>query len=383
MTAQIQAQTIRKLRNRWLAQLSEWAAPALKQYGRRLCPAPPTPPASWKHGLLIGANHIGDVLYRTASLPALQRGLPGCDWHFLTAAPADEVLGHNPHLAGQIVLPPGPPDLPMLKEKIRAQLGTWPDVAVCYDSSTYWPSLLLAARLGIPNRVAYVHKGFSGLVTHPISFRYPQPFAAYFRELTAELTGQRPDWPLRPLVYPTTEDESAARQWWTHQGLQPGEPVIACFCTSRQPTGVWPLEKFSETFQQLRQKTSARMILGGAKQDRGILERMNREAKLNAPILAGELGLRAVYCLLRDCRVVIATDSGPRHLANAAGTPVVFVRNLSSSKIETGAYVETDHDLAPDVEFVRSAEQAHWMAQVAPADLVEKVLQLLEKKNGK
>ena len=56
---------------------------------------------------------------------------------------------------------------------------------------------------------------------------------------------------------------------------------------------------------------------------------------------AGSLGLRALSCFLSHFATVLTTDSGPRHIANAAGVPVVFVRNVWSNAVETGVYVDT------------------------------------------
>jgi ADP-heptose:LPS heptosyltransferase len=41
--------------------------------------------------------------------------------------------------------------------------------------------------------------------------------------------------------------------------------------------------------------------------------------------LAGKLSLGELAALLADCSVVVANDSGPRHLAQALGTPTVGV----------------------------------------------------------
>ena len=64
-------------------------------------------------------------------------------------------------------------------------------------------------------------------------------------------------------------------------------------------------------------------------------------------------------------------DSGPRHLANAAGIPVFFVPNLAVGKIETGAYLDTETDLAPDFEWVPPSGQADAFARLEPARMAE------------
>jgi hypothetical protein len=165
-----------------------------------------TPPLEWRKGLLIGANHIGDILYRTSSLMQLAKGFPSCTWDILAPEPAAQVLENNPAIRKihRMEIPYyGSEDFMTLKTEKY-------DVAICYDTGMYTQPLLTATLLGIPNRVGYVHKGWSGLVTHPIRINYPQPFPAYFRDLVAQLTEQEINWDLRPKVTLTDQDHRKA-----------------------------------------------------------------------------------------------------------------------------------------------------------------------------
>ncbi len=136
---------------------------------------------------MLGADHIGDVLYNTGSLPALAEGFPNCDGIMSPRRPRAAVLANNPSINSCVA------KLDLLKSV---------DVAICYNSGGYWRDLLKVVGQRIPNRVGYVHKGFSALVTHPVGIDYPQPYPAYFRDLVAQITGRTPDWSLRPKIYP-------------------------------------------------------------------------------------------------------------------------------------------------------------------------------------
>lgn len=374
MLPRIQRSSFQQPHNYWLACASELLRPALAALARRWSPGPLTPPTAWRRGLLLGANHIGDCLYLTPSLAALRRGLPGCEWFVAAPAPACEVLETNPHLAGCVRLDVTTASLAQARAELAA-LGPF-DAAVCYSHIRAWPHLLRLARLGIPNRAGYVHKGFSGLVTHPLAHRHPQPFPAYCRDLVSQLASQPGAESLRPQVFPTEADRQAATACWERLGLANGLPVVMCFCTSRQPTGVWPLEQFAATLRLLHQRGQHRIVLGGSAADRAALERVRTLAGLDCPVLAGELPLRALVCLLERCAAVLAPDTGTRHLANAAGVPVVFVRNLYVNRIESGTYCPTECDVAPPVEFVSPAEQARWFGQIEPTAVIEAMLRL-------
>lgn len=376
MFTRINRSSFQKPQNYWLACASELLRPVLAGLSRTWTPGPPTPPKSWRRGLLVGANHIGDCLYLTPSLPALRRGLPGCEWFVAAPAPACEVLETNPNLAGCVRLDMTAAPLAQVRAKLAA-VGPF-DAAISYSHIRAWPHLLRLARLGIPNRVGYIHKGFSGLVTYPVALRDPQPVPCYFRDLVSQLTGQLVEGSLRPKVFPTAADRQAAADCWQRLGLAGGLPVVMCFCTSRQPTGVWPLEKFATALRLLHLQGRVRIVLGGSTSDRTAMERVRAMAGLECPVVAGDLSLRALVCFLERCAAVLAPDTGTRHLANAAGIPVVFVRNIYVNRIETGAYCPTEQDVAPAVEFVPPAEQARWFERIDPAAVVEALVRLVE-----
>jgi ADP-heptose:LPS heptosyltransferase len=362
----------RKKKN-WLTALAvEGLSPVLRSYalGRT---GPPSDPREWRRALIIGDNHIGDLLYRSASLAPLKAGLPECEFHYLAAPGTAQVLQGNPALAS--VLPWARSDSPLdlSAEHFDGLAQMQFDAALCTNCIKYWPELRLALRLGIPNRAGYVYKGFSGWVTDPIPLRYPQPFAAYFRDYVASLTGQDPQWPVRPVIYTDENDEAEAGALWSKLDLDRSSHVTAAFVTSRQPTGIWPVEKFGETLKLLTGKT--RIVLCGAATDETLLRRLDADYGLGAEIAAGSLGIRALCRFLARCSVVLTTDSGPRHIANAAGVPVVFVRNTWFNATEAGVYVETEHDLCSVAENNAPASAGALLEAIHPERAAAAVLE--------
>jgi heptosyltransferase-2 len=327
----------------------------------------------WRKGLLIGANHIGDILYRSSSLRQLAKGLPECSWDILAPEPAAQVLEENPAIRRihRMEIPHyGSTDFKRLKMERY-------DVAICYDSGSYARSVVTAALLGIPSRVGYVHKGLSGLITHPIKIDYPQAYPAYFRDLVSQITGQMPEWDLRPEIFLKPEDELKAIAFLREIPDSGTIPLIACFITTRQPSGVWPLEKFRETLELLHASTPVRVVLCGALEDRERLEALQASLSFQAIVNAGALGLRPLVAFLKHCRVVLSTDSGPRHLGNAAGVPVVYLRNLRSSATETGNYLDSEYDLAPEGEFFPPSEQHALLGLISPQAAADQLINIL------
>jgi ADP-heptose:LPS heptosyltransferase len=176
---------------------------------------------------------------------------------------------------------------------------------------------------------------------------------------------------VRPLVYTNAEDEAAAAALWAGLGLARKARVLACFMTTRQPTGVWPVENFGRALALLRQEFH--IVLCGANGDKALLEGVNRDFELRADIVAGELGLRPLESFLRRVQVVLCTDSGPRHIANAAGVPVFFFRNLRSDPVETGAYLETETDFCPPTGWLHTGQHGAVLAKITPEQVAKAV----------
>lgn len=346
----------RKRSNRWLGEASEALRPLLRVTARRLARASPAPPAAWRNGLILAHSHFGDVLYRTCSLGYLSQFLPQCRWTFLTTPASAEILKGNPALADVVPWVAGENSWQLTRGAFARLRTRSFDVALCTNTLRHYPDLVLSVALGIPNRVGFTHKGLSGLITHPIPIDYPSSYPAYFRSLVANLTGEVPDWPLLPRVFSNEADRAAAADIWSGFAFASRRPVVACSVTSRQTTGSWPRSTVLAILREARRKADFEIVLCGGPGDERVLRIAAAELEVPCHILAGELGIRAYAAFLGKCAALLTLDSGPRHIGNAAGIPVLFMRNLSQLRVETGAYCSTETDLAPDMEQLSDTE---------------------------
>jgi len=65
--------------------------------------------------------------------------------------------------------------------------------------------------------------------------------------------------------------------------------------------------------------------------------------------LAGVTNLRELACIIKDCNVLVTNDSGPMHIADALGTPLVALFGSTDSEI-TGPYEQRGNVIKKDVE---------------------------------
>ena len=362
---------------RWLAHTSELLAPLLRTGASLASRGAPGEPRSWRSGLILGHNHIGDVMYRTCSLGKLRSVLPDCEWCYLTAPASAELLAGNRCINEVLPWNTGEDSWTLSDGAFGELRRRQFDVALCTNTLRHYPDLSLAVALGIPNRVGYAYKGLSGFITRPAPLTFPSAYAAYFRAMVADLGNCAPDWPLIPQLSPDTADVSAATQVWNAFGLADTRQVIACCVTTRQAAGNWPKEHILAALTSARSTREFDVVLCGALEDSAALSDIARNLPFPTHVLAGSLGLRAFVAFLTRCRLLVTLDSGPRHLGNAAGIPVLFARNLSHSRVEAGKYCETETDLAPPLEYLNDEETRRVVGGISPASTAERIIAAL------
>jgi heptosyltransferase-2 len=330
---------------------SEIGAPLLRLGARALCGDQGSAPHEWKRGLILGHNHIGDVLYRTCSLPTLRAALPGCEWDYLAGPVSGQVLEGNPAIRRVLPYQIGEDSWSITRVHLGQLRHSKYDVVLCSNFLRYYPDALLALAMRIPNRVGFTFKGFSGLINHPVETPFPSSYPAYFQNMVSSVTGIPPAWPLVPNIFPSSQDQKEASAMWKVLALDSGKPVLACSITTRQP-GAWPRSHFLRAIEMVRQRIPAEIVLFGAASEADILRAAAAECRTPVKLLPGVLNLRALAAFIGKCTAALVMDSGPRHIANAVGTPVVFGRNLIFSRVEAGAYCKNEIDAGPPNELV-------------------------------
>lgn len=371
--AAVEPRAFSKRRNLWLAHASEIASPLLRLAARSRAKRPPSPRHEWRRGLILGHTHIGDVLYRTCSLPALREHLPNCEWYYATTAGAAEVLKGNPHVREILPVINGEDSWDLVDGGFDQLASRDFDVALCTNTLRHYPDLLLASFLGIPNRVGFSGKGFSGLMTQAVTMNFPESYASYFRAMVAAVLGRPADWELRPRLYPSEGAEAGAARIWSELGLSSARAVVACSLTTRQARGNWPAEVLLAILENARRQQEFDIVFSGGTGDVAYLNALAHNFPFDVRVLAGRADLLTFAAFLSRCSALLTLDSGPRHIGNAMRIPVVFARNLSHSRVEAGAYCAGETDLAPRVEHLSSAE-ADTVARSQPVPLLATTL---------
>jgi ADP-heptose:LPS heptosyltransferase len=121
------------------------------------------------------------------------------------------------------------------------------------------------------------------------------------------------------------------------------------------------------------------VVLTGGARDSAELDTAAREFSFSVRVLAGKLGLRALTAFFARCSAMLTLDSGPRHMGNAAGIPVLFARNLSHSREEAGKYCATEIDLAPAVEYLSNDNAQRVVRGIPPSQTARTLVETLRR----
>jgi ADP-heptose:LPS heptosyltransferase len=101
------------------------------------------------------------------------------------------------------------------------------------------------------------------------------------------------------------------------------QPLVVLHPGASDPRRRWPAESFGEVARALAERGCRVAVVGHGPDDARAGARI--EELSDAVNLVGALDMKAMVGVLARARLVVANDSGPRHLGAALGTPTVGV----------------------------------------------------------
>ena len=169
-----------------------------------------------------------------------------------------------------------------------------------------------------------------------------------------------------------------------------GPVAIISPCSSQRLRNYrnWSVNNYITTVGHLQTRYGAKVLLTGGATTREQEYGKDIERQAERPVinLIGKTTLKQLFALLQAADLVICPDSGPAHMANAAGTPVIGLY-ATSNRWRTGPYnwqhLVVDHyPEAVSREFGKSVDELDWgvrvrdpnaMDLITPGEVVEKV----------
>jgi heptosyltransferase-3 len=275
--------------------------------------------------LFVRLRSLGDIVLTTPALEALHAWRPDLRLVVAVEPPFAPVLEGNPAVAETFLV------RGFLSAALRLARRRF---AIVFNQHGGPTSALLSAATLSPIRVAWQRSQFSFLanvrVPGPESFFGNRGVHTAEHRLTQLYWTGLPRGPVPPArVYPKEPALLVAEALLTSRGADPNAPYAvlqpgAAFATRR-----WALEKFASLSEWLAGEAGLLpvVVLGP-----GEREMRSEVARLFPPptLVFDRLNLYELTALLARARLFVGHDTGPTHVAAAAGCPVVEIFGSSS-----------------------------------------------------
>jgi heptosyltransferase-1 len=156
------------------------------------------------------------------------------------------------------------------------------------------------------------------------------------------------------------------------------KPVVLINPVARWATKLWPERRFAELADRLIDEKNVVLIFTGSTEDRVAIERIAALMKRPALNWAGDTTLKELAALAKLADLFITTDTGPMHLAAAAGAKVLALFG-PTAPWRTGPYgaghLVVRSGIACSPCFKRAcADDITCMAGIAVEDVLSKVV---------
>lgn len=295
--------------------------------------------------LLTRLDGIGDFVLFTPFLRELRRNYPNSAITLVVGRNSSELATACPHVNRVLVLKRCPNDrivtrpwniapfvryLNYLAAFTRRELAGKVDLAIQpkWDADPEFATLVTVLS-GAPRTVGYAER--ASVIKSWCNFGQDRLFTDLLPGSSTKHETERNLDIIRYLG--GSVSSSAAENWWTAED----RVLVDAFLSERLGRSVNPLVAFGvggtqgrrhwPYYGELIQILSAALdftpiILAGA-QDRLLVERIKRVSP--SAVIADQLPLRVVACLLSQCVLFIGNDSGPMHLAAASHCPTIEI----------------------------------------------------------
>lgn len=284
---------------------------------------------------IIKLSSLGDVVHALPVARALRRALPSAHLTWVVEAREYAILRDHPDLDAVMPVdtrlwrrliwrPAGARQVFGKVGRLRARIRRASfDVAI--DLQGLIKSGILTAYTGAPVRIGFTagrcRERWNALFTN----RHVAPPASarhVVEQYLALLTplGINPG-PAEFHVPVPAAAERRMEEYLVKEGIKPGDRLVAINPGAGHPRKRWAVSRFGAVAERLATEAGARLLLLWGPDE----AHMAREISLALPgrsaLLAPPTDLGELAALLKRCRLMIANDTGPLHLAAALGTP--------------------------------------------------------------
>jgi lipopolysaccharide heptosyltransferase II len=275
--------------------------------------------------LIVRTDRIGDVILSTPVIKALRESHPAAHIAMMVAPYAKDIVDGNPYL-DEIILYDKDVRHKGWRESIafaRSLKVKQFDLAIILHPTNRVH--LITSFANIPRRIGYNYK-MGYLLTDPLKHTKPlgrKHELEYNLDVVRALGIEPKDKQLYMPIKP--DSERWVNEAFAHFGINPADKLLAIHPGASCLSKIWPLDRFADVADRLREKYGFRVLIVGGPKDRETTFNLCRAMKEPGIDLGGKTSVSQLASVLKRCRLFLSNDSGPVHIASAVGTPVIAI----------------------------------------------------------
>ncbi|HEX2979873.1 MAG TPA: lipopolysaccharide heptosyltransferase II, partial [Anaerolineaceae bacterium] len=295
---------------------------------------------SAKNILCIRLDNIGDVLMTTPAIRALKQSIPGAHITLLTSPVAESAAKLVPEIDDVLAY-----DAPWMKATASRQ-NSQPDhdwiaflrkrrfdMAVIFTvfSQSALPAALTCFLADIPLRLAHSRENPYQLLTHWVRETELQGVSRHEVQRQLDLVGSigchATD--LRLSIQVMDNDRDQALKKLAGADVDTTQPWVVIHPGASAPSRRYSPERYGEVARRVMTETGLQVILTGGHDESDLLTIVASLAP-GVYSLPGQFTIGELAAVVDQSRLLITNNSGPAHIAAAAGTPVVVLYALTN-----------------------------------------------------
>jgi lipopolysaccharide heptosyltransferase II len=269
--------------------------------------------------LIFNVNWLGDVLFSTAAIRAIRENFPGSFIACVIPSGCAAVLEGNPRLNEVIFF-----------DERSTHRGAWAKLCfirmlrakkfdAAYLLHRSMTRALICRLAGIRQIIGYVTKKRRYLLTKKIPLISPdaQHRIDYYLNIVQEAGLRVQD--RHTEFYCSDADKKKADDFLARHGIGASDFVVGINAGGNWDPKRWPKENWALLADRLITELGAKVVITGGPKDIALAGQIQTLMKQTLIIAAGALSLKEFAALSLRCACFISADTGPLHIANAAG----------------------------------------------------------------
>jgi len=276
--------------------------------------------------LIIRLSSLGDVILTTPLVKSLRQIYTDSQIDFCTKAEYAEILMHNPNINNIIEADNNLTfrGLRLLKKRLKPEKY---DLVIDAHNklNTFYLRLFLGGKTLKFKK--YSLRKFL-LVNFKINLmKNLPPIAHRYMNMLIPLISEVPiNQGVLPELYSYLISSEKVDE--LIKSISPNKQLICIVPSSKHFTKTYPAELFSELINKF-DKNKYFFLLTGKGNDKTNIELIKSKTGENVIDLCDKFDLLELYELMQRCSLIISGDTGPMHLAEAAGVPLIMLAGSS------------------------------------------------------